>query len=256
MAERHRLGEKVVVDFTGRVSRTTLLETLTERIESQIRSGALVKGERMPPESALAARYGVSRPLVREALAELRARGYVETQNGTGTFVRLPDADHLSEVLLRHAAQDATRELTADDLYGARTAIEMATARLAATAADQTALDELRVLLQDMAERLDDPVGFTAADVGFHLAMARASGNALLPTMLAPLVKVIVRGALESASDRSATLAGVRAHREILTHLETHDAEGAVEAVRQHLLESREFFPPSVPISQLVSVQL
>lgn len=244
--------EGIAVDFTGRLSRTTLLETLTARIEEQIQSGVLPLGERMPSEGMLAEKYGVSRPLVREALAELRARGYVETRNGTGTFVRHPDAAHLGEVLLSHAALQSTRELNVDDLYGARSAIETAAARLAATEANDENLEELAHLLEEMEEHAQDPIAFTAADVGFHLAIARASGNALLPSMLAPLVRVIVHGVLESSSEPVAAAAGIRAHREILERLRARDTEGAAEAARLHLVESRGFFPESVPIQGLL----
>jgi GntR family transcriptional repressor for pyruvate dehydrogenase complex len=239
--------------FVGRLSRTSLLEILTERIESEIRSGAFTQGARLPPEAELASHYGVSRPLVREALAELRARGYVETRSGNGSFVRSPDALYLAEVLLRQAADESTREITADDLYGARSAIEVAAAAAAAEAADAEDLEELGALLQRMIDNVEDPVAFTAADIGFHLAVARASGNALLPTMLSPLVKVIVSGALESAAKLEAVQAGIRGHSLILERLRMRDPEGAAEAVRQHLLESRGFFPESVPISRLIS---
>jgi GntR family transcriptional regulator, transcriptional repressor for pyruvate dehydrogenase complex len=241
------------VDFTGRVSRTTLLETLTERIETKIRSGEYPQGQRLPSEGDLADQYGVSRPLVREALANLRARGYIETRSGTGTFAKQPDALHLAEVLLRQASDNSSRDLTVNDLYGARSAIETAAARAAASEADPADLDELRRLLKEMNDNIDRPVEFTAADIGFHLAVARASGNALLPTLLAPLVGVIVHGALASASQRAAIEAGIRGHTAILERIEAGDPDGAAEAVRLHLLESRDYFPGALPIASLLT---
>src|SRR3954466_6053829 len=111
----------------NRLPRTTLIETLVARMEEEILSGRLALDARLPSEGALSSAFGVSRPVVREALARLRERGLVETLNGNGTFVRRPDAEHLTDAFVRHirgAGEDGD-EITA--LYEARTAIELTT---------------------------------------------------------------------------------------------------------------------------------
>jgi len=82
--------------------RLSLFEALADQIEERILAGQLEAGAKLPSEDALARQFGVSRPVVREALAQLRERGLVETVSGSGTFVKHPDADHLTEAVLRH----------------------------------------------------------------------------------------------------------------------------------------------------------
>lgn len=233
--------------FKGRLIMSgTLLERLAEQIEKRIQDGELAVGDRLPPEVALAAEFGVSRPLVREALAKLRARGYLRTVNGLGTFVRHPDAVHLADALSQQISLRSSRPLTPDDLYEARGAIESVTARLAAERADEVACSELARLLEEMRDNVDDPAAYTAADVGFHVMVAQASGNPLLPTLLGPLVKVIVEGVFLSHSRPYAAQRGIRAHTKILGYISKGDGAGAARAMRAHLHESRGIFPDEV----------
>src|SRR5262245_41223895 len=114
------------------LQRLSLFEALAAEIEEWIVSGELEPGAKLPSEGSLARQFGVSRPVVREALAQLRERDLLETVTGSGTFVKHPDADHLTDAVLRHlrvAAGDAT---SIGKVYEARLAIESTTARLAA----------------------------------------------------------------------------------------------------------------------------
>lgn len=70
-------------------------------VDAQIQSGALRPGDRLPPERALVAQFGISRTAVREALQRLATRGLIESHVGRGTFVREPDALHLADALGR-----------------------------------------------------------------------------------------------------------------------------------------------------------
>src|SRR4051794_18894664 len=97
-------------------------EQIAERLAADIRSGALVPGERLPSERELARTLEVSRASVREALASLQLQGVVETRKGAGTFVaaRPPGNGELPH----DASPSAVLE--------ARLALEPAVARLAA----------------------------------------------------------------------------------------------------------------------------
>ncbi len=79
------------------IKRATLVDRLVAEVRSEITSGRLVVGQRLPTEAKMAAQFGVSRPLLREALAELRAEGFVETASGRGTFVRHPTEADLAD---------------------------------------------------------------------------------------------------------------------------------------------------------------
>ena len=73
------------------IRKSSLVEKLVAEVRGQISAGQLAEGQQLPTEARMAAEFGVSRPLLREALAELRAEGFVETVNGRGTFVRHPE---------------------------------------------------------------------------------------------------------------------------------------------------------------------
>ena len=231
--------------FDQKVRRTSLLESLAAEMEGRILDGRLAVGERLPAEGVLAAEYQVSRPLLREALSKLRARGFLKTLTGRGTYVCHPGPGHLADVLLQQARLASDEPLTADHLYEARLAIEVLGSRLAAENSTPEVLDILRQQLADMRLHAEDATAYTAADVGFHLAIAKASGNPLLPALLSPLVQVIVSGVFVSHGAEGATEAGIRAHAQILAAIESGDAKKAQAAITRHLVESRTFFPDS-----------
>src|SRR5919199_270567 len=104
--------------------RLTLFEALAAQIEESILSGQLEAGAKFPSEEALRKQFGVSRPVVREALARLRERGLIETLNGRGTFVKHPDADHLTDALVRHLRVASGDTESIGKVYEARIAIE------------------------------------------------------------------------------------------------------------------------------------
>ena len=176
-------------------------------VRSRIVSGELAYDAQLPTEADMAARFGVSRSLLREALSELRAEGLVVTIAGKGSFVARRSEERLAEGFTRLLGVQSASwpPMGPTDLYEARTALEVLAAELAATRAGVDQLDELETLVQKMRDSADDPASYTAADVGFHIAVARASGNAILPSMLAPLVAAIVRANLESCRRPGAT---------------------------------------------------
>src|SRR5437763_8267771 len=220
------------------LQRLSLLEALAAQIEEWILSGALEAGAKLPSEGSLSGQFGVSRPVVREALAQLRERGLIETLSGSGTFVKRPDADHLTEAVLRHLRVAAGQSDSIAKVYEARLAIESTTARLAAERATAHDLTEIDARLETMRRAVRAVREWTAADLGFHVAVAEASHNPFLATLLAPLVKVIEQGIVESFKSRAAVWAGLTAHERISDRIREHDAAGAEQAMREHLLDS------------------
>src|SRR5580700_5911408 len=131
-------GELVPVMELRQIRKRSLVERLVAEVRGQITAGRLAEGQQLPTEARMAAEFGVSRPLLREALAELRAEGFVETVNGRGTFVRHPSEADLADAFVRQLQLSADPELTADHLYEARQAIEVSSAALAAERATRS----------------------------------------------------------------------------------------------------------------------
>ena len=94
-----------------------------------------------------------------------------------------------------------------------------------------------------MTESRNDAAAYTAADVGFHMAVARATLNPLLPTLLAPLATLIVKGMFESHRLADAVSRGIAAHAKVLRAIKRHDAAGARRAMAAHLQESQTGLP-------------
>lgn len=228
----------------NRLDRVSLIDRLAAELERQIVAGEYPNGARLPGESTLSLQFGVSRPVVRESLSRLRARGYVNTVNGRGTFARLPSSDDLSESLLQLIRTASPGGYSVEHLYEARTAIEALAVRAAAERADEEDLRELRSLLRDMKQYRNDPSAYTTADVSFHLALAHATKNPFIGALLAPLAKVIVEGVFTSShqSDEAVNL-GIKGHSVILRHVERRDPERAAAAMIAHLADSQLVFP-------------
>src|SRR3954452_11857957 len=220
------------------LQRLSLFEALAAQIEEWIISGTLEAGAKLPSEESLSRQFGVSRPVVREALAQLRERGLIETLSGSGTFVKRPDADHLTEAVLRHLRVAAGQTESIAKVYEARLAIESTTARLAAERATEPDLSGVETRLETMRSAARDVQEWTEADLGFHVAVAEASHNPFLSTLLAPLVKVIEQTIAASFRSRPASRARLEAHENILDRIRDHDAAGAEQAMREHLADS------------------
>jgi len=180
--------------------------------------------------------------VVREALARLRARGLIETVNGSGTSVRQPDATFLADALVRHLRFAGVQGEWVARLYEARETIEVTTAKLAAVRATDADLRQLADQLEAMQRFRDDSLHWTAADLGFHLTVASASHNLFLSTLLTPLVKVIERGIRESHRSPESVEAGLQAHEAVLARLKARQPVEAGEAMLQHLRDSQDRF--------------
>lgn len=220
------------------LQRLTLFEALAARIEEWILSGQVEIGAKLPSEDALASQFAVSRPVVREALARLRARGLIETVNGSGTFVQHPSADHLADAVVRHLRVATGDTASIAKVYEARIAIEVTTARLAAERATDSDLEEIAAFLDNMRQERNDLLRWTAADLGFHLAVAGAAHNPFLSTLLAPLMKVIETVITESFRSADAVEAGLRAHEAVWFEIKARAPVAAGEAMHEHLVDS------------------
>lgn len=150
----------------------------------------------------------------------------------------------------RHLAFSEEHHITVDHLYEAREAIEVSAARLAAQRSEQDHITFLQEHLEEMREGRHDRTRYAAADMAFHIGVARASGNPLLPSLLTPLVQTIIRGIRASHSTPEGVDLGLAMHAKVLECLIAQDSEGASRAMSKHLADSRRLFPEEVLRSQ------
>jgi GntR family transcriptional regulator, transcriptional repressor for pyruvate dehydrogenase complex len=211
--------------------------------------GELTPGAQLPSEAALAATYDVSRLTVREAVRVLSGRGLLDLARGRRATVREPDGSSFGDFLAAAMRHDAKGML---DLIEVRQALEIQSATLCAkritragAAAIESALDGMRTAAAEMrsgGDRAAAEERFHQFDVGYHEALALASGNRmlghLLEAMAAPLrdsFHLSLRGHELRGHTPEDTIA---AHERIFERIQAGDSRGAAQAMRSHLREA------------------
>jgi DNA-binding FadR family transcriptional regulator len=156
-----------------------LVEQAVRRLGEAIGLGLLELGERLPPESELAAELGIAPMTLRQALAILREAGYLETRRGRagGTFVRRAVPHPPARVARRQLARLTVDELR--DLTDFRRAVAGGSAALAAERATPSEIATLRGAVERMARPPRFDV-FRRLDSRFHVAVASAARSARL----------------------------------------------------------------------------
>lgn len=205
----------------------------------EIEQGELQPGSRLPTEPQMAERFGVSRNVVREAIAQLRADGMVEARQGVGAFVLAPE---------QRAAIRIDREAlkTGDNmerLFELRRILEVESAALAAARRNATHLAAIKAALDRMSgeERWQD--GSIEADLLFHREIARATGNGYIHTFISFICEQIrqtIHYARLTNPLHDLVEVNVAEHVRIYEMLVAGDPAGAGEAMRRHITGAAE----------------
>ena len=208
---------------------------VVERICDRIRAGALLPGDRLPPERQLARELAVSRTSVRQALQALAERGVVESRQGDGTYV----ADELTGSFPKDTILDVlNRERgVLGDILEFRRLLEPQIAALAAGRIDAAGIDRLKVVVCDQQRALLAGRPDAALDAEFHRLLAEYAGNRVLVRVMAALRATVdeTRAARLRTSGRQS--ASGEGHLRLLDALEARDATAAHAAMEQHLAE-------------------
>jgi DNA-binding FadR family transcriptional regulator len=218
----------------------SLTHALIERVAHDITSGKLPAGSRLPTEQELIASTGVSRTVVREAVAALRAQGLVVTRQGVGAFVT-EDARRPFRIESREL-QSLRAVLQVMEL---RTSIEIESAGLAAergSVADIRRIAEAYDAIDEAIARGESAVD---QDFAFHCRIAEATGNPQFLKFLEYLGRFIIprqtiRIGIGTPAEQRAYLTTFQAeHRDILSAIRAHAVRKARAAMRRHLMNSR-----------------
>lgn len=211
---------------------------VARQIETLILQGVLRPGERLPAERELAQRLDVSRPTLREALADLEARGLVLIRPGGGAFVAEVLGSAFAPALIELFA---THDLALFDYLDFRRDIEgLAAAQAAerATAADRERLNAVFARME-RAHRLRDPAEEAEIDADFHMCVIEAAHNVVMLHMMRSLYELLRRGVFYNrsvayaASDSRDRL--LEQHRVIRDAVIAGEPEAARAAVKAHL---------------------
>jgi GntR family transcriptional repressor for pyruvate dehydrogenase complex/GntR family transcriptional activator of glc operon len=213
-------------------------QEISYRLERLILDGGLAPEQKIPSERQLAARLGVSRAVIREALHELQGRGVIETRHGKGSFVAsmVPGASDLNEQSpLMHLFEGHPRTLY--DLLEVREQLEGQAACLAAQRA--TRLDRHRITKAFRALEDTDPLSNARPDHGFHLAIVEASHNPILVHVLSGLKNMMlltVQASVANLNPREEMRKKiVRQHRQLYEAVISGKAAAAQKAATAHV---------------------
>ncbi|MBX2804900.1 MAG: FadR family transcriptional regulator [Hyphomicrobiales bacterium] len=228
-------------DTSSEKRRPNLVHKVKDELRQAILSGDLKLGHKLPSEARLTEQYSVSRTVVREAIAALRADGLVESRHGVGVFVLEPKPDIAGLTLLtriNRKISDIVEELEL------RAPVEVEAAGLAATRCSPAQEADIQAQLMLFLKTIEAGNLTTEADFEFHLAIARASNNARFTEFLAHLGRrTIPRSRLDDAAegkeardDRDLRLH--QEHRAVAEAIFDRDPDRAREAMRAHLVGS------------------
>jgi GntR family transcriptional regulator, transcriptional repressor for pyruvate dehydrogenase complex len=209
------------------VGRTNAAEAVREQLVGAIESGALEVGDRLPPEHELARVFGVSRPVVREALGSLRAVGFIVSRNGRGSFVA-PREARRPPLLGRYSLEE---------LHEVRSLLEVGGAALAARRRSEQHVARLAeaVGALDACSDLDQWVRLDAA---FHVTLAEATGNEVQAQLVNHLRDLLVEQSHVIAAVDGRIAHANREHRAIYEAVRDCDPAAARRAMSRHLLNA------------------
>ncbi|GAA0944696.1 FadR/GntR family transcriptional regulator [Nonomuraea longicatena] len=233
-------------------------ERVVEQIEEAVGSGALTPGQRLPSERELMVQFSVSRSTVREALRVLQARGLVRSRpgdpGGAEVLPFTPAALHKSLATLARVDQ-----LSLGELVGFRMTLDAAANLMAARLRTEEQLAEMESAIGAMraaAQRGYD--AFSAADVAFHDAVARASGNKLIQIcqdVVRSIVLGLVSDRIAGEADRAALMArSIRHHEEVLAAVRAGDGPLAARLSRQTMYDYYVAYVPAAERAALRSL--
>jgi len=215
---------------------------LFEQLAEQIKSGRLAPGARLPTEQELTRAARVSRTVVREAVAALRAEGLVVTRQGVGAFVSA-------------APQQAPFRIDPERLHNIeeilhvmelRLCVEVESAGLAAERASRAQVRAIVAACEAMDRANAQGRAAVDEDLELHRTIAEATGNPQFPRFLQFIGRHLIPRHVVSGMPK--TMGGQRAylellqaeHRRIADAIRNHDPRGAREAMRRHLTRSLE----------------
>ncbi len=216
----------------------TTYEKVESLLRSQILSGELKPGDRLPSERELASLLNVSRASIREAIKILAAKGLVEVRHGRGIFIKLNDDPDLilSKIDDLHLDEGFLKEI-----FEFRVAIEsMAVEWIVKRASDED-LALLRKHIEETKEIIKSKdkgilLALSESDFKFHHLLAKASNNRVLSIILNSLVKDIYSMTrVKTLKIKGRAIKSLEEHERIVEALEKRNLEEAKKAIEEHI---------------------
>lgn len=215
-----------------------LASAVVRQIERLILQGILRPGERLPSERELSERLGVSRPSLREAVAELQDNGLLTTRAGAGIFVAEVLGSAFSPALIRLFG---THDEAVFDYLDFRSDLESLAAARAAQCGSDTDLAVIATIFAKMeaAHQKRNPETEAALDAEFHMAIIEASHNVIMLHMMRAMFDLLRQGVFYNRQimfrQKDTRDILLDQHRAINAALQARDPAGARAAIEAHM---------------------
>ena len=210
---------------------------VAEQIKREISLHLITPGEALPPERELASILGVSRKTIRQAVAQLVADGLIETRRGRGGGSYVLGNEYPNQQMEQRIERTRSRRGLLAEALTFRLELEPIAAQVAALVRSPEDLEQI-VHMAEGATSAENHAAFTEYDIGFHLAIARATQNRFFLAS--------VEEALVTLSDILAVLPESEVWQErsfedyplIVAAMQVRDGASAREAMRVHVAEN------------------
>lgn len=211
---------------------------VTRLLATRIVDGATGPGDDpiLPTELEICEEFDVSKTVAREVIARLESLKLVTVRHGRRMQLRPPsDWNYLDPLMLDLQDPKGVRRLIAE-LHDSRLQIEPEAAARAAAAATPEQIKRMAAMVDAMRDSVDKPDVFTEYDIAFHQEILAAAGNRVISHVMDAICDL-----MRTSRHLTNTVPGglphtVRDHASILVAIESHDADGARTAMREHIL--------------------
>ena len=230
-----------ISDFN--IQRSSLPEVIAGKLEEMILADKTKLSDKLPSEQALATSFGVSRPVIREALVILRTGGLIEAKNGEGSFICEPGTENLTKTINRIVLLN---RISPADVFSVRIMLELKAVELASANADSADITELYEIYGEMLSKKLTAIKRAELDVKFHARIAAASRNPLLCMMVNSMAALLLENIHTSVNFLGSGEYGTEEHEKIIELIKEHNTEVVIEAMRRHLISSERNFEAAV----------
>lgn len=215
--------------------RKLLAQTVADSIMAMITAKRFSEGDQLPGENELAKELNVSRNTLREAIRILSAYGFLEIQRGKGTFVAPAAAKGRLEKPLNPLDY---AKASLKDLYEIRLILEPEAVYLAAQRGSDGEIQDIVRLGKIVEQQILAGEDRTDEELAFHAAIAKATHNSVMMTLLPYVHEAILKGVILSTVYDKVVQETLADHKMIIEFLEQRNAEGVRAAMRIHLLHA------------------
>ncbi|OMB91250.1 GntR family transcriptional regulator [Mycobacterium colombiense] len=211
------------------VTRPRLYEVIVEQLCAYIADKEMTPGDRLPAERDLAARLGVSRASLSQALVALEVQGVLSVRHGDGAIlVRRPTEERAIEALREHADR-------IPEVIEAREALEVKLAALAAARRSNADMAAIDAAIAKMAAEIEAGDRGVVGDEMFHEAVTAAAHSSLLAKLMREISGFIRETRIESLSQENRPRVSLEGHRRIADAVRRQDPEEASRAMAEHI---------------------